>query len=133
MQGDYTIFIKVHNFDTPTHTCPGCRHPDNPLGCCDYTPPVSNCSSVYEDCTVSRQSRECSRGTNRCDVYISYCLRALGSTANTDPRNISSCQYPELVTLPNTNGAELDFAEKRLLGYPNPIQYFGAGGWKVIY
>lgn len=115
MQADYTVFAKIHNFDTPTNKCPVCRkNPDNPLGCCDDFEMVK-CTGVY-----------------KCDTYFQYCLRTLGSLPDTNPRNIASCRRP-LITTANIDGAELDFSRSSLLGRPNPVRFERTGGWKVSY
>ena len=114
LQADYTLFVRVHNFKSPSHKCPVCRSRSSRLlGCCDNFSETSECT-----------------GSDRCDNSFQYCLRRLGSLPNTNPYHTASCR-PVTVTTSNTDGAELDFNSSILLGRSNPLQFRRSGGWRV--
>lgn len=111
--------VKVHNYDNPTNRCPTCRHTVAfRQGCCDNFDNTDSCV-----------------GQDRCDNSFFYCLKALDSRPDSDPRDTSRCGFHSsegTISHRNEDGAPIDFTRSTPLGIPNPFQLAGiTAKWKV--
>ena len=112
----YELRVMVHAYRNPTGTCHDCFFSETQTepGCCDRHSETVNCDANPGD---------------RCDNFIIFCQRALGTPAD----NITCPPFPvgqEQVSSHMDNSDDVMFADE-VFGLDNPMLFIGSS-WQVI-
>ena len=104
----------VHAYRNPTGTCHDCffNETQTQPGCCDIHTETENCDSGF-----------------RCDNFLRFCQRALGTPAN----DMTCPPFPvgqTRVSNPMDDSDNVMFAED-VFGLDNPVLFTGSS-WQII-